>query len=104
MFPLVLLLAVSGQPHAAPGTVLTYEAVTTCHGSRTEAVGYQVVENTTFRGETFFVCSGCWQPIMAGARVQVVERGFGLVVLSEGWATNDGRMLSRGMLRKPIGW
>jgi hypothetical protein len=91
-----------------PGQVITITAALSCKFDASllhvDASSYQVVGNPVFAGKTFFVGSGKWQPIMAGARVQVVERGFGLVIVSEGTATNDGRMLCRGMLRKPIGW
>ena len=100
MLPLVVLLGLFGQPHTAPGQVITI--VANCGASHAEA--YVVMANPAFVGRTFFVGSGRWQPIMAGARVQVVERGFGLVIVSEGTATDDGRMLTRGMLRRPIGW
>ena len=103
MLPLILLLALSGQPATAPGTVITISADCT-RGGVGHAEAYQVMANPVFVGRTFFVGSGKWQAIMAGARVQVVERGFGLVIVSEGTATDDGRMLTRGMLRRPIGW
>jgi len=111
MLRLILALSLAVLPTAQPtppGTILTITAALSCKFDasllQVDASSYQVVANPVFVGRTFFVGSGKWQPIMAGARVQIVERGFSLVIVSEGTATNDGRMLTRGMLRKPIGW